>query len=158
MADEVSTLRDKAKQQMGTTAVLDPPTDPSPNIPASAPSAAASTTASERAPSVRRTASPVTPAATPPVPESVAAVAPVAPVPPRLPAIPRNKACRVIRVKTEEGVVAMINASDYDPEMKGHTALTPEDEKWGKMAVDARQRADYEAEKVAAIKRVVRGG
>jgi hypothetical protein len=75
-----------------------------------------------------------------------------------LPAIPRNKACRVIRVKTEEGVIAMINADDYDPEMKGHLALTPEDEKWGKMAVEARNRADYEAEKVAAIKRVVRGG
>ena len=75
-----------------------------------------------------------------------------------LPPIPRNKACRVIRVKTAEGVIAMINANDYDPEMHGHQALTPEDEKWGKMAVDAKQRADYEAEKVAAIKRVVRGG
>jgi hypothetical protein len=70
----------------------------------------------------------------------------------------RGKSCRVIRVKTEEGAVAIINADDYDPEMKGHTAITPEDEKWGKMAVEARQRADYEAEKVAAIKRVVRGG
>lgn len=75
-----------------------------------------------------------------------------------IPSIPRGKTCRVIRVRTQEGVIAMINADDYDPEMNGHQALTPEDEKWGRMAVEAKQRADYEAEKVAAIKRVVRGG
>jgi len=144
------------------TAVADPPTDPSPSIPASAAPAPAPAPTIASGSSGRR-ASHVAPGPTPPAPDTAApvagvAAAPVPPVTPRLQAIPRNKACRVIRVKTEEGVVAMINASDYDPEMKGHTALTAEDEKWGKMAVEARQRADYEAEKVAAIKRVVRGG
>jgi hypothetical protein len=132
---EAKQASDRAK------AVMMPPADPSPEIPGVAAPPPPPPSRSSHAPS--RSAAP--PASEP---KSRAAAHP--PIP--------RKECRVIRVTTAEGVVAFINADDYDPDFKGHKALTPEDERWGQIAVEARQRADYEAEKVAAIKRVVRGG